>query len=142
MKHRTPYELLLLLALALGLMLPACWQMMDPAGTSWTLVRFREAPLVSGTTITAEFLPQPGPWMIEGSASCNSYQAIYERDGSEMRIVEILVTEMYCEEPAGIMEQEQSYLETLMDVTHYRIRVDQLEMFDAAGDPVLLYDPL
>ncbi len=141
MKPRDVYRTLMALALGVILLLSACQQAPDLAGSDWNLVRLRDDPLIAGTTITAEFIV--GPWIIEGSAGCNSYQAIYDRDGDQIRIDAdaIVVEEEICEQPEGIMEQEQAYLETLTAVRRYRVEDNQLQMLDGAGNSILIYDP-
>jgi len=73
--------------------------------------------LLAETAITATF--EDGT--VSGSAGCNTYFADYARDGSFLTCETPAATEMACRGPAGIMEQELSYLGFLEDVTVYCI---------------------
>jgi heat shock protein HslJ len=50
------------------------------------------------------------------------------------------MTLMDCEEPDGVMPQEQSYLAALGSADAYRIAGDQLSISDAAGSALLIFE--
>jgi len=105
-------------------------------GSTWALTAFIEEKIVeemttpilmstdllAETEVTATF--EGGT--VSGSAGCNTYFAAYTLDSSFLTVEAVAATEMACLEPAGVMEQEQSYLGFLKDVTVYRIYGRQL----------------
>ena len=85
------------------------------AGSNWIVTNYnngREAVvgLLTDTELTADF-GQDGT--LSGSAGCNRYSAGYEASGNNISIGQAAVTMMFCEEPAGVMEQEQEFLAAL-----------------------------
>jgi heat shock protein HslJ len=110
--------------------------------TIWHLSAFNngEGGVVSslvGTDPTAIFAEDGN---ISGSAGCNNFSGRYDVDGSEMRIELGPLTMMFCEEPAGVMEQETAYLNALQYVTNFKIMGDVLLMMDAEGQEMLQYN--
>jgi heat shock protein HslJ len=85
-------------------------------GILFQLVNFgplgAEQAVLAGTSITAVF----GETEVSGSAGCNDYTAPMTPVDDYFTIGPIAVTEEFCSEPAGIMEQEQAYL-TALDAT-------------------------
>ena len=108
---------------------------LEEPGVSWTLVTLDGQAPLAGTTITATF-SEGG---IGGSSGCNSYFGTYTAEGSSLRIEGIGMTEMACLDPAGVMDQEQAYLQALSEVTGYRLGEGQLEMLDSTGAALLVY---
>ncbi len=68
-----------------------------------------EAPLLPGTQITALFTSTDA----SGSAGCNTYTGAVTPVENFFTVGPIATTLMACSEPAGIMEQESSYLAAL-----------------------------
>jgi heat shock protein HslJ len=103
------------------------------AKTTWALTTFIEGgtttPLLAEAEITVTF--EDGT--VSGSAGCNAYSAAYTFDGSFFTFETPAATEMACSAPAGIMEQEQRYLDFLEDVTVYRIKGNQLRLETGDG---------
>jgi hypothetical protein len=71
---------------------------------------------------------------VSGNTGCNNYTARYVTDGSAIVIKNILPTLILCEQPEGVMDQENLFLELLDRVAYYRIVLDGqnqelLEMF-------------
>ncbi len=105
-------------------------------GSTWALTAFVEEKMVEKMTtpilISTDLLAETGVTAtfeddtVSGSAGCNTYFAAYTLDGSFLTVEAVAATEMACLEPAGVMEQEQSYLGFLKDVTIYRIYGHQL----------------
>jgi heat shock protein HslJ len=59
-------------------------------------------------------------------------------DGNSLNITELAATEMTCEEPLGVMEQEQRYLQALTgEVAGYQRTADRLILLNGAGETVL-----
>jgi heat shock protein HslJ len=59
-----------------------------------------------------------------GNAGCNTYSGFFQTDGEEITFENIVATEIFCEEPGGIMDQEAIFLEHLEDAEGYRITED------------------
>ena len=111
------------------------------AGTSWTLASLAEngtmIPVLDGTTVTAIFNADGN---VGGNAGCNSYGAGYTVDGANLTIEPAIRTEMYCNEPPGLMAQEDRYLALLADVASYRIENDRLILADSEGTDLLVFE--
>jgi len=108
--------------------------------TRWILQSYGESDnstgLLADTEITAEFISSSGT--VEGSAGCNTYFSGYEVDGSQVTIPgSIAVTEMYCMEPEGVMDQEQEYLTLLAAADSYQIDGNELQIH--CGSQVLIF---
>lgn len=66
---------------------------------------------------------------LEGEGGCNSFSGGYVTDGSAIVFREILATNITCNDPAGIMDQEVAFLALLDQAEKYRINQDgQLEI--------------
>lgn len=102
-------------------------------GKTWSLTAFNDGQnLVSvlpNTQISAEF--KDGN--IAGSGGCNTYSGAFQQKGQELTIGPLAATEMYCNEPTGLMEQETAYLNALSKVTRYAFDGNRLTLFDADG---------
>ena len=105
-------------------------------GTRWLLQSLGGQPLLEDTVISAKF-SQDG---ISGTSGCNFYGAkISFSPVKRLEIVEVANTEMYCEVPSGIMEQEELYLQTLAAANSYQLEDDNLFLMDRAGDILFHY---
>jgi heat shock protein HslJ len=107
----------------------------DLEGTAWTLAAIVEEAEVEGmdtplprpaeplprTQITATF--ENGT--ASGSAGCNAYTATYAVAGPALTVDTLAFTEMACLDPAGVMEQEQRYLDLFKKVATYRLHYNQ-----------------
>jgi len=112
----------------------------DLEDTKWILESYGEPgnqkDILTDTEITAEFVSPEGA--VKGSAGCNSYFGSYEVEGNQISIPgPIAVTEMYCMEPEGVMEQERQYLEILQAAQSYSVEDGELQI--NCGDKVLIY---
>ena len=87
------------------------------------------------TEITAQF--KDGA--VNGSSGCNSYFGSYTINGTAISFGPIGMTEMYCAEPEGIMEQENSYLAALQSVKGFTVNGNKLEMTNVEGTLVLVF---
>jgi heat shock protein HslJ len=105
--------------------------------TPWTLVTLGGEPPLSGTVPSVEFSTDE----ISGSAGCNTYFGAYTVDGSEITIGDVASTEMWCEEPAGVMDQEQAFLAALRSAAGYRLTGAQLDLLDATERVILTFEP-
>ena len=91
--------------------------------------------LLTGTEVTVTF--EDG--IAQGSAGCNSYNAVYALEGSTITIETPAATEIGCAEPAGILEQEQRYLGLLEEATAIGVTGSQLWL-DTADGWTLVFD--
>ena len=113
-------------------------QSADPlAGTSWRLLFYRKSTVLEGTETTIHF--ENGE--ISGSAGCNSYFGMYQINGQNITTSQIGATEMYCDEPAGLWEQEVFFLETLGDAQRYELSEGRLMIFRSDGE-ALTFEPI
>ena len=132
---------LLITVMALAVLLVGCGS--SPAegpsleGTKWVLVTLGGEALLPDTAPSAEFSAD----QISGSAGCNTYFGTYEASGDELSIGAVAVTEMWCMEPEGVMDQEQAFLAALGSVTGYRLAGERLELLDSTGDVALSFEP-
>ena len=126
--------------MALAVLIAACGA--GPAGgadlqdTRWVLVTLEgESPLPDRAP-SAEFAED----QVSGSTGCNTYFSTYEVDGDELTIGTVAVTEMWCMEPEGVMDQEQAFLAALASVTSYRLAGERLELLDDTGQATLTFE--
>lgn len=104
-------------------------------GSSWDVLSYNNGKeavvsVIIDTEITAIF-DEDG--QLTGSAGCNNYFASYETDGDKISIGPAGVTQMFCNEPEGIMEQEQQYLAALENADTYKISGMTMEMRTSDG---------
>jgi heat shock protein HslJ len=108
----------------------------DLEGTEWTLAAIVEEAEVEGMDTPLPRLAEPLPGTqitavfesgtASGSAGCNTYTATYAATDSTLTVGEIAFTDMACLDPAGVMEQEQRYLDLLRNADTYRLHYNQL----------------
>jgi heat shock protein HslJ len=90
---------------------------------------------IAGTEITASF----ADGKLTGSAGCNTYSASYRAERGTLTIEPPVATEKACPDPAGVMEQEQTYLASLALATSYRIEGETLSLLTADDTFVASY---
>jgi heat shock protein HslJ len=108
-------------------------------GTEWAL-KFQDqneqaAAVIIGTTITATF----DGGRVSGSSGCNTYQGAYTLDGETLSITDLAVTEMACDTPEGVMDQEQLYLANLASATRLLQTGGVLQLLNAGDVTVLAF---
>ena len=104
-------------------------------GTSWEVTMYnngREAVvgLIADSKVTLNFSAEG---QVSGNSGCNTYSGGYETSGDQLKIGPLASTRMFCEKPAGVMEQEQQYLAALQNAATFEIAGDTLTMRDAGG---------
>ena len=108
-------------------------------GTQWNLHSYdKEGTMVfvlADTEITAQF--QGG--IVNGRSGCNAYTGAFGYNDNTIMIDALAVTEMFCADPEGIMEQEYDYLMALGLVKGFKIKDGTLEMTNADGVVVLVF---
>ena len=82
---------------------------------------------IAGTELTATFGDDA---TLSGSSGCNTYTAAYTTDKGAIEIADVADTKKACSEPAGVMEQESSYLALLPRVASFRVDGPVLELID------------
>lgn len=107
------------------------WQLKSYLDTSGSLVE-----VLPDTTITAIFLQGK----LEGNAGCNNYFGSYKLDADQLAFSEIGSTDMFCNEPDGVMDQETGYLEALAASAAYKFSQDRLQLFGVNGETIMVYD--
>jgi heat shock protein HslJ len=92
--------------------------------------------IVPGTTITAKFTSDGS---VNGAAGCNNYFASYTVAGNTMTVGPVGSTLMFCGAPAGIMNQETTYLGMLQNASTFSATAMELRISDASGKNTLVY---
>lgn len=111
----------------------------DPlAGSAWNLTTLQGEATLPGSSITLSF-DEGG--QAGGSAGCNSYGGSYAVSGEALSFGALVSTQMACLAPAGVMDQEQAYLQALGQAAGYNLDADSLEILDDAGNVVLVFAP-
>ena len=112
----------------------------SPLGT-WEVTSFLQgdgvSSLVEGSRITATFA-EGGK--LSGSAGCNDYTGTYTLGAGELKITDVSATELACEIPAGVMEQEQAFLAALPRTAGYTLAGRSLTLLTEAGTIVATLD--
>jgi heat shock protein HslJ len=109
-------------------------QSTDLADTAWEVVSYnngREAVvgLITGTEISANFGIEGD---LSGNAGCNQYFTSFTASDGSIEIGLPGATMRFCEQPAGIMEQESEFLAALVSAATYSIQGNMLQMRTAA----------
>jgi len=141
MEIRRQAQLTLIIILIL-VSLPGCSQKTDKlAGTEWELVTLKGKELIEGTAITLNFTDE----YLGGQMGCNGYGGTpdtgkYRTIGGIFSLdFPFAVTVQLCADPEGIMEQEKTYIEALMNATHFQIVDNRLEFENKAGKTILIF---
>lgn len=104
-------------------------------GTSWLAISYNNGKqavtsVLAGTELTAEFGEDGN---LTGSAGCNTYHGSYKVDGDKITIGPLASTRMFCNDPAGVMDQETQFLTALQSAATYKIEGTRLELRTADG---------
>jgi heat shock protein HslJ len=70
---------------------------------------------------------------LSGTGGCNRFTATYETEGDQITIGPAAATRMFCDEPEGIMDQEQQYLEALGRARTFSLTPEKLDLRDENG---------
>ena len=105
-------------------------QTVDLEGSSWLLVAYGGSAPIGMTMPTLAF--QDG--QVSGNASCNSFGGSYEVKGDSISFGAMFMTEMFCMEPEGVMDQESLYLQLLGSAERFEVSDGQLVLFTATGE--------
>ena len=107
----------------------------DLAGTDWNVVGYNNGKeavvsVIIDTNLTASFGKDGN---LSGNAGCNNYNGSYTVNGNQITIGPHASTMMFCEEPAGTMDQEAQYLAALQTAATYQIENNVLELRTTDG---------
>lgn len=91
---------------------------------------------VNGTSITALFAKDGN---LTGSAGCNDYFTTYKTTGDAFSVTPVGTTRKFCDEPAGIMDQEILYISQLQNTSTFVIRDNMLTLMDSNRKGLLFY---
>lgn len=94
----------------------------DLGKTEWKLISLDNQEPVSGAMATLNFYEDS----LNGTTGCNVYHAGYTLKGDNITISDMLVTEQYCENPPGLMDQEKLYTEIMGNAVRVIVENDQL----------------
>ena len=108
----------------------------DLEGRAWsveslTIDGASSAP-IDGTDLIAIF----DTGTVAGTAGCNSYNASYEIDGDSITVGPAASTLKFCDQPAGVMDQEIAYLTLLQSADRFDLDGESLVLF--SGDVQVL----
>ncbi len=112
----------------------------DPlAGTRWSVMNFNNGMgavtgIVQGSTITMDF---DAAGSVRGNAGCNTYSASYQAGGNTLSVNPPITTNMACESPAGVMQQEQQFLAALQSAATFQLTGNQLQI-RSGGDALAI----
>ena len=67
---------------------------------------------------------------LSGMGGCNQFTATYETEGDQITIGPAAATRKLCNEPDGIMDQEQQYFEALGRASTFSLTPEKLELRD------------
>ena len=106
--------------------------------TYWKLVRLGDQPVVvDEQQREAHIVLQPDQKRVVGSGGCNNMGGSYVAEDGKLRFSQLIRTMMAC--PKG-MEREQAFVSALEKVASWRIEGERLELLDAAGQSVALFE--
>ena len=110
------------------------------AGTAWEAESFGgpddTLPVLPDTRLTVNYLVE----RYAGSGGCNWYLGVYSTDGSSLRMQTPATTWALCES-AEIMQQEGFFLDSLVNVTEYRMEGDKLAAYTVENQRMLTLVP-
>jgi heat shock protein HslJ len=135
MKDRMFFYTVFIGLLVVGLIaVQACQPAEDSlTDTEWHLLTIGKTSVMDNTDITLKFSKDE----VSGNASCNSYFASYETQGSNLTMDAIGMTEMWCMDPDGIMDQETRYLQSLSKIDTFSIANGKLTLLLNDGDQLI-----
>lgn len=126
--------LIYLLALSM-MVITACQPVLPPevdelSGTEWVLVSINAETDLVGNPPTLIFDGQD----VSGNASCNFYRGDYRVKGYLLSLGDLARTEMYCQEPEGVMDQENRFLLILSAAESFVLAEDSLVISGEQGE--------
>ncbi len=101
--------------------------------TTWRIVQVDgvDVPRGGQRDLAPHFVFDTGDGRSHGATGCNRFSASYRATGSELAFAEIVTTEVACADEVRA-RVEAELLETLPEVTSYRIQGDKLWLYGGA----------
>jgi heat shock protein HslJ len=99
-------------------------------GSAWILTAIDNDTAIIGNPPTLEFEGN----QVVGNASCNTFSGSYQVKGETISFGPLARTEMYCMEPEGVMDQEQTYLEILGAAQRFELIENVLTIYSDSGE--------
>lgn len=110
--------------------------------TYWKLLRLGEDNVATGPGQREVHMilqaPPDGPKRVAGFSGCNHMTGGYTLAGDQLAFTQLAGTLMACPEPG--MRLEQNFHATLLKSARWAIRGEQLDLFDAAGQRIALFE--
>ncbi len=111
------------------------------AGSAWAVRGYNNGKggvvsLIIGTEMNATFGVDG---QMSGFSGCNGYSAGYKTDSNNIAIGPTISTQMYCEQPEGVSEQEQQYLAALGTAVVYTLEGERLQLRTSEGSLAVDY---
>jgi hypothetical protein len=106
---------------------------------SFTVSKNEVEPVLAGTQVTAVFTPgdDVSSGTVSGSTGCNDYTASFTLDGNTIDIFDLEKTEAQCDNPPGIMSQEQRFISALTVANSFLVDDDMLHINYDSGESAL-----
>jgi heat shock protein HslJ len=110
-------------------------------GSSW------QAESLGGPEDSLAILPDTRPTVnfgvdrYAGSGGCNWFLGVYEAAGETLRFMTPSTTRTVCGEPAGVMEQEATYMSALLNIIEYRMEGEKLLGYTTNDQLLLTFVP-
>ena len=101
----------------------------------WILSQINGQVPVAGSLVTLQFQG----YTVNGFAGCNTYSASVQYNNPSMTFTNVASGRKTCSSPAGVMQQESAYLNTLSLVKSFRLQQGQLLLLDQSGNLLLGY---
>jgi heat shock protein HslJ len=101
----------------------------------WVLTQINNQLPVANSLVTLQF----SGYIASGTAGCNTYSASVQYNGTTLTFSNIASGKKTCNAPAGVMQQESAYLNTLAQVKSFRMDQGQLLLLDQSGQLLLGY---
>jgi heat shock protein HslJ len=117
-------------------------QSQDLSGSEWLAVNYNNGNqavvgLITDTELTANFGTDG---TLSGNSGCNTFTGPYKVDGDKITIGPLASTMMFCDSPAGAMDQEAQYLAALQSAATYQIEGNQLTLRTADDAMAALFN--
>jgi len=89
-----------------------------------------------GSELTARFSTDG---QLSGSGGCNNYNGGFMAFDQTLRISNLTSSQTLCTEPAGVMEQEGTFLSLMSQASKMTISAGQLTVYDSSGNRMLVF---
>jgi heat shock protein HslJ len=112
-------------------------------GRNWRLETLKGQVMIPNSLITVTFRERMREDLfdVSGNAGCNGYSFVVELEKDQITYSNQVPSPGYIRisECAGLMEQEEEYIATLLSTSSYKVSDDRLELKNQAGEVVLVF---